>query len=410
MSESPRGEATLKLLLIGEEHVRAKVARHYQLLEEDAGIETHYFVDDRSGITRELQAQGAPLRIEQAPVPERSLPGILRYWSAFARCLKRVRPQVLEVYTSIHWAVLYPMVLYARAHGIPVAVVCRGELYPQYFYNETGPIKRWSLVQILRAADLIVYKEPWMLPILERFAPGVRRFEWFNAVPIGPEPGVEREGNVVLYLNFFKRFRNLDVAVRAAALVREQVPDVRFLLVGGTSELAEKSQFYADLLAYERELVALVEELGLGGTVEILPFTNQVDPFFSAAKIYLLPADTVFCNFGLLEAMERGVPAVVTGEKDPDAARIVEDGVSGRVVNIDPGELAEAVIGMLQDEDARREMARAAREKIVRSFNLGSLIGSLAQQYQQLARPGGAQRPRRASLNTAVGESASSTT
>jgi glycosyltransferase involved in cell wall biosynthesis len=410
MSESPRGEATLKLLLIGEEHVRPKVARHYQLLEEGAGIETHFFVDDRSGITSRLQTHGPPLRIEQAPVPRRTLPGILRYWIAFVRCLERVRPQVLEVYTAIHFALLYPMVLYARARGVRVVVVCRGELYPEYFYTETGRIGRWCMVHILRAADLIIYKERWMLPILERFAPKVRRFEWFNAVPIGPKPGVEREGNVVLFLNFFKRFRNVDVAVRAAARVREQIPDVRFLLVGGTSELAEKGQFYADLLAHERELLAMVEELGLRGTVEILPFTNQVDAFYSAAKVYLLPADVVFCNFGLLEAMERGVPPVVTGEKDPDAQRIVEDGVSGRVVNIDPGEVAEAVIGMLQDEDSRREMARAAREKIVRDFNLGTLIGSLGQQYQQLVRPGGVPRPRRASLNAAVGDSASSAT
>lgn len=379
----------VRLLLIGEEHIRAKIARHYDQLEDAAGLETHYFVDDRSGITRETQAGRArPLRVTFAPVPTEGRLGVLRYFAAFARCLLRVRPQVLEVYTSIRFAVLYPMILFARAMGVRVVVVCRGELYPPVFWDETSPSGRWFLVRMLRAADLVVCKEAYMPPILETLAPGVPYFMWPNSVPVKAEPRYEREQDVVLFLNFFKRWRNLEVAIRAAARVRERIPGVRFLLVGGTQALAEKSRFFSELLEYEEELRALIAELRLEDCVEIQPFTTEVEPYFARAKVYLLPADLVFCNFGLLEAMERGVPAVVTDEKDPHARLIVDDGVNGRTVPIDPAAVAEAVAGLLADEPLRQRMARAAHAKIRSHYNLERWIGALGEQYHALAREG----------------------
>jgi glycosyltransferase involved in cell wall biosynthesis len=293
------------------------------------------------------------------------------------------------VYSSIQFAVLYPMVRYARARGARVVVVCRGELYPPVFYDETSRSGQWFLTRILRAADLIVYKELYMPGMLDRLAPDPPRFLWSNAVPVGEEPDYRRNEDIVLFLNFFKRFRNLDVAIRAAALVRERFPAARFILVGGTSSLADKGGFFSDLLDYEKELLGLIEELGLEGYVEIRPFTSEVEPYYAAAKVYLLPSDLVFCNYALLEAMERGVPAVVTGEKDPDAARIVEEGVSGRVVRIDPGAVAEAVVDLLSDEDRRLRMARAAHEKIRKDYNLRTQAVSLAGQYRSLVQRNG---------------------
>lgn len=394
-----------RLLLIGEEHVRDKVARHYDLLEDEAGIETHYFVDDRSGITRRVQeARERPLRVTYAPVPSARPRAVLQYWAAFRRCLERVRPDVLEVYTAIHFGVLYPMVQYARARGVRVSVVCRGELYPPVFYGETSAAGRWFFARILRAAGLVLYKELYMPEMLDRLAPGVPRFLWANAVPVRAEPRCERDGDVVLFLNFFKRWRNLDVVVRAAARVRERVPGVRFELVGGADELAGRGAFYDDLAAYEGEIRALVAELGLQECVRIHPFTARVEPWYALAKVYLLPADLVFCNYALLEAMERGVPAVVTDEKDPDARRIVDDGVDGRVVRIDPGEVADAVVELLADEERRLRMARAAHAKVRDRFNLQAWVRELGDRYRGLARGRRSARARAADAGAAAAE------
>jgi glycosyltransferase involved in cell wall biosynthesis len=374
----------MKLLLIGEEHVREKVARHYDLLAS-RGIETHYFLDDRSGITRELQAR-RPISVRYAPDPSRGVRALLAYWRAFRAFFGEVRPDVLEIYTSINWMALLPMALYAKLRGVPRVLVSRGELYPADFEKNTARAKL-AMTALLRLSSLVISKETYVDEMLDRLAPGVPRFRWSNAIPVRrDEPRYERAGNDVLFLNMFKFFRNLDVIIRAAARVKAAVPDVRFLLVGGTSgEMEESGRFYGALADYERMLHALVEKEGVGDFVHILPFTQEVEPYFDRAKVYLLPADLVFCNYSLLEAMERGVPPVVSDEKDPAARLIVEDGVNGCLVPIDPAALADAVVGLLTDEPRRQRMGRAARATVMESFNLERQADALAGAYQALA-------------------------
>jgi glycosyltransferase involved in cell wall biosynthesis len=373
----------LRLLIVGEEHVRGKVARHYEMLERERGIEAHYFVDDRSGITREVQ-KTQPMRVHYAPPPSHGVRGLLGYWAAFRRCFDQVKPDVLEVYTSINFRVILPMMLYAAARGVPRVAVCRGELYPPVL-AAYDPLSRRLLLRGLRMCQLIVYKELYMDELLERFCPGVPRLLWTNAIPIGPEPRYERAENEVLFLNFFKEWRNLDLIVRAAPLVRRRVPDARFRLVGGTERLESTGAFYAGLNEYERGLLELIARVGAEEYVQVLPFTTQVGPYYDAAKVYLLPADLVFCNYALLEAMERGVPAVVSADRDENARRIVHDGVDGRVVALDERALADAIVEMLTGEERRMEMGRQARRTVMESFNLRAWVDALADAYAGLA-------------------------
>ncbi|HEX2077886.1 MAG TPA: glycosyltransferase family 4 protein [Longimicrobium sp.] len=374
------GEHPLRLLVIGEEHIRPKMARHYHLLERETGIRTHFFADDRSGITREME-DAVPMRVHYAPSPRAGVPA---YWAAFRRCFQQVKPDVLEVYTAINFAVVLPMMLYAAAHGVPRVVVCRGELYPPLL-NATSAWSQRFLARALRNCQLIVYKELYMDEALERLAPRVPRKLRSNAIPVGPEPSYARRGNEVLFLNFFKAFRNPDLVVRAAPLVRERVPDVRFRLVGGTERLESAGAFYADLNAYERGLRELISRVGAHEYVEVLPFTTDVRPYYDAAKVFLLPSDLVFCNYALLEAMERGVPTIVSADRDANARRIVRDRVNGRVVALDERALADAIVEMLTDEERRREMGRQARRTMVESFNLRSLLDEIADTYAGLA-------------------------
>ncbi|HEU0301672.1 MAG TPA: glycosyltransferase family 4 protein [Longimicrobium sp.] len=377
----PRGRA-LRMLVIGEEHVREKVARHYRLLRE-RGVEAHFYVDDRSGITRASGA-GEGLPIHYAPDPSAGTGALLRYWRGFARKVRELRPDVLEVYTSINPAALLPMVLYARARGLPVVVVCRGELHPAIL-GRMSAAWRGALAGTLRAATLVIYKEKYMPEVLARYCPRTPRLGWSNAIPVGPEPEYGRRENDVLFLNSFQPARNLPVIVRAAAAVRRAVPDARFHLVGGAGELARTSPFFAGLVRYEQEVRAVIEAEGVGDFVQIHPFTSEVEPWFRRAKVFLFPADHVFCNYALLEAMERGVPPVVSDEKDPDARRIVEHGTSGLVVPITPGAVADAVVQLLSDEPRRVALGRGARRMVQERYDLDGSLAALADAYRAVA-------------------------
>lgn len=382
--------SALRILVIGEEHVRSKVARHYRLLEERYGIRTHFYVDDRSGITRET-AKSEPMHIRYAPNPASRAAAVLQYWRGFLRYFDEVRPDVLEIYSSINFKVIYPMVLYAAMRGVPRVVVCRGELYEPVF-QQYSRLNRGLFVRILRMANLLIYKELYMDETLQRLSPDVPRLYWHNAIPVRDEPQFERRNEEVLFLNFFKPWRNLELIVEAAPLVRERVPNVRFRLVGGADQLTTSSGFYSELYEYEKRIRTLIDARDAGDFVEILPFTTDVEPHFRSAKVFLLPADLVFCNYALLEAMERGVPAIVSADRDENARLIVEDGVDGRVVPLDATAWADAIVRLLTDEVGRQRMGRAARDAISRRYNLANWIEQLANRYHQLARRSSAQQ------------------
>jgi glycosyltransferase involved in cell wall biosynthesis len=372
----------MKILVIGEEHVRAKAARHYELLALREGVKAHFFVDDRSGITR--GGGGLPVDVTLTVNPRKGPAALLRYWREFRRLFDRLRPDLLEVYPSIHPLVLLPMMAYAMLRGTPRTLVLRGELIPVRFAR-LGRNRRAALLQLIRMADLIIYKDFLILETLRRHFPRKPAFGWSNAIPVRGEPDYARPGDRVLFLNSFHPLRNLPVVVRAARRVREAVPTAEFHLVGGAGELAGSSPFFADLARHEAEVRAVIREEGVGDFVHIHPFTPQVQPHFAAAKVYVFPSDHVFANYSLLEAMERGVPPVVSDERDPHARRIVTDGVNGRVVPIDPDALADAVIALLRDEPARRAMGSEARRTVKERFNLEHTVAELAAAYGAVA-------------------------
>lgn len=158
-----------------------------------------------------------------------------------------------------------------------------------------------------------------------------------------------RDGTrTVLCVARMYRRKNIGSLVRATALLRSRVPDVRVRIVGDGPGRP----------GVER----LVQHLDLGMHVHL---DGQLD-FDRLARAY---ADCdIFClpslqeGFGLvfLEAMAAGKPVVCCG--GTAVAELVEDGTNGVVVpQRDDAGLADALERLLQDADARRRMGTANR-------------------------------------------------
>lgn len=63
--------------------------------------------------------------------------------------------------------------------------------------------------------------------------------------------------------------------------------------------------------------------MGLDRKIQILGFVNNSEELLKKSKLFIFPANIVFCNNALLEAMSFGcVPVVANGE---GAYRIVND-------------------------------------------------------------------------------------
>jgi glycosyltransferase involved in cell wall biosynthesis len=375
----------MKILVIGDAHLLPKTLRYYDILKKQFGIEGYFYTNDSTGLTRMMQ--GNAENIFYAREHKYRLLAWLFHLIGYIGLLRRLRPDIIEIYSGRHPLLLLAMARYAKLMHLPVVVICRGELY---YWEKKQNVKRasflvrWSFNRILRLADLVVYKETYMPRLLKQICPRTPRYFWHNGVPLGPEPPLERQEDIVLFLNFFKPWRNIDLLIKAAGLVRSRVPSATFLLVGKGSHLAASRNRNNDIQEYEDGLERAIDDAGLRGTMVTLPFADQPSSFYAKAKVYVLPADLIYCNNALLEAMERGVPPVVSDEKDPDARLIVEDGVSGLVVPLNEHALADAIIKLLVDEEYRLRLARGARLKIAEEYDLSKCLERMAEQYRRL--------------------------
>lgn len=281
---------------------------------------------------------------------------LLQTWVFLREVLAR-KPRHVEFYFhSGCWRALRLQAQICNWLKIPIVCVCTGsELLD---FQTHGKAKADCIRAVFASARAVILKELYMRDVIRRFGliDEKRTHLISNRVHVGAEPEPAGRAPVVLFLNLYKRFRRLDLIVAAVPLVRAVVPDVRFLLVG--------SGRYPE---YEVELAEQAASLGIGDGIEFLPFTQEAGSYFAEASIFLLPADIVFCNNALLEAMERAVPPIVA---DVDGAeRIVEDGVNGLRVPQTAEAIAAAVIRLCTDEALRLQMAHAARRSIVEKFD-----------------------------------------
>lgn len=156
--------------------------------------------------------------------------------------------------------------------------------------------------------------------------------------------------------------------LRAAALVRRKIPEVRFVLVG-QGPLEERTR-------------RLARDLGLTDSVLFAGYREDAARLCAAFDLFTLSSVHEGLSIALLEAMAAGTPAVVT-----DAGglpEVVEDGVHGRVVpRRDPAALAAAIVELLSDDGLRARMGRAARKR-ARGFDIRRAVRRMEQVYEEL--------------------------
>jgi len=85
----------------------------------------------------------------------------------------------------------------------------------------------------------------------------------------------------------------------------------------------------------------------------------------------------------LLEAAASGVPSVAT--RHGGIPEVVVDGETGRLcAERDAEALADALVGLLRDDQLRRRLGQAARERAQRKFDLGCQSAVLEELYVDL--------------------------
>lgn len=191
-----------------------------------------------------------------------------------------------------------------------------------------------------------------------------------------PDAGVARDPDQALFVGVIRRVKGLDVLVRALALLRDRLPSLRLLVVGGA--------IYRSYQRDEDEVRRLVAELGLQDRIR---FAGQSEPAqvvaaMRSSAFLVVPSRRETFSSVTAEAVACGIPVVATRCGGPED--IVTPGNGLLVPNEDPEALAEAIAAMrarsgdydprvLHDDVVSRFGARAAAGRLRALY--GELLG-----------------------------------
>lgn len=153
--------------------------------------------------------------------------------------------------------------------------------------------------------------------------------------------------------------------VNAARIVKQQYPDVKFDILGGSD--------FSSLMGVPKHVLEKDEK---DGFVNLLGLTNDVPSFMSQPDtVVVIPSKYLEgLNRSLMEACSIGCPIITTDI--PGCRETVQDGINGYIVPPGNSEaLAEAMIRMIQlSPEQRKEMARASHALAEEKFDVQNVI------------------------------------
>ncbi|MFN2464697.1 MAG: glycosyltransferase family 4 protein [Candidatus Dormibacteria bacterium] len=178
----------------------------------------------------------------------------------------------------------------------------------------------------------------------------------------------------ILFLGRLEQRKGLGVLLRAYAQVKERMPELRLVIVGGSQDRARRR--------YETFVEAQeIRDVVFTGFVS----DDDKPRYFASAHVYCAP-NTGKESFGivLLEAMASGVPVVASDI--PGFAQLITPGREGILVRRDdPLSLASALTLLAGDAELRARLGEAGRRR-AQAFSWQRVVDQLVGSYEDAVR------------------------
>ena len=169
----------------------------------------------------------------------------------------------------------------------------------------------------------------------------------------------------------FQKYRRTAVFLQAVKSIVKEFPKIKVLLVGRSSQM-------------EESVVKPTKELGIEPWVILGGYRTDdyLDTLASMDLFVFLMAGSDGTARALREAMAMGKPVIVANRGM--LPELVEDGISGWVVQDTAEALADVVLKMLRQPALRKAMGEAAYRKAHRDFRLDRQAEALEAFYQEM--------------------------
>ena len=181
--------------------------------------------------------------------------------------------------------------------------------------------------------------------------------------------GIKANERIVLFLARINRIKNPDLLVDAFALLKQDLADVRLVIVG-------PDDGYLTKLRKKIRDSGVEEDITLVGPL----FGKEKIEAFVDSEIYVLPSYYEIFGITILEAWGAGKPVIVT--RSCGIADLAS--IGGIVVGNNKEELQKAMNLLLNDSDLRSNLGKAGRDLVLNEYNWSKIAGRIESVYSDI--------------------------
>jgi glycosyltransferase involved in cell wall biosynthesis len=320
--------------------------------------------------------------------------------------IRRFKPDIVHVH-NLYRNVSPSVLLAAKHRDVPIVMTihdfqivcpktslvdrnrlnCKDGYGYRCFYGNCFPRKPFDRgYQGLKALKLFLHRLIIRRTVSHFFCPSACLMEWTvrnlgvknasllpNFLLTDPEPSSDiPSGETILFVGKLSEQKGVDVLIRAVALVRAIIPDVRLKIVGGGPEELKLQELAACLQATDHIVFA--------GKMSHQQVMRQYDE----ALCVVIPSKYVEnCSMVGVEALSRG--KVIIASRIGGLTDLVDEQETGFLVQPDdPGELADKIIYIMRNRSLLHEMGERARAKYGRCFSRPTYSSALLSVYERI--------------------------
>ncbi len=228
-----------------------------------------------------------------------------------------------------------------------------------------------AVARELRAAQIVTDKQ---IAVIHNGIDVDRIKKTCVEIPLQPfvrSIGITLDGPLVGSIGELRTLKRHDDFIRAAALIRKDFPEARFVLAGvDTSPSGE----------VRKQLENLVAELSLTDRFQFLGWLDEADKLLCAMDVFVSASETESFGLAIAEAMAAGCAVVATATEG--AREVIEDQKTGILVPIgDVKQIAGSVIDLLADPERRRTIASQSVQSVAEKFSLARMVDEIEAIY-----------------------------
>jgi polysaccharide biosynthesis protein PelF len=167
-------------------------------------------------------------------------------------------------------------------------------------------------------------------------------------------------------------FKDIVCLIQSIKYVKEQIPDIKCLIYGTSSDLD-----------YSLRCLRTVKELQLEDNVKFMGGTKEPEKVYNEADVIAISSITEGFPFTIIEAMACGKAVAAS---DVGGVREALEGCGLLVRSRRPQALAQAIVQLIKDENLRSQFEQAALKKVRERFTLEKCIENFKKEYDELIR------------------------